>query len=457
MQYQKYVFTLVLVGLSLAFGIFSMSAEERGLKRKMETRLEETELKVRIQAVRPGFRCMLLSEGSEPAQLSHTGAFRFHSLTFGPLKYRGVLKELSKPFQYGINSSVYRHTIGCRGDFSLNPVNTLGTALQWADAWGLCAVKNKEIYRWAGWGILHFGDHFTCVPVYSENWFSDKSGDTPADTADVPLQTSFPKPLCRRRIRTAALSLLVKEGRQECRILSAAACAVAGRPSFFGRVYLNLSGTEWLDWRLKLLGKWIGRRFPGSDGRAPEEKASLAGFMEISRGRSGINIRGKIYRDKIYPIPQRFTGCGREMGGKIYTGLGSVEGRSAVKYAWKFDEAGLITGEYMQNLELKLEKRCWKCGCLGAWAYPFSSEREYSFKCTGEIVGEHISISNMIKGDWQRSITLGSLEEWSASLRWEYRRKKGNCMTLWVKMLCRGDPSGSIEFPLSLGMKAETE
>lgn len=457
MQYQKYIFTLVEVWLFLSFGILSICAEECLLKRKTETRLEENELKVRVQAIRPGFRCMLLSEGPEPDQLSHTGALRFHSLSFGPLKQMGVLKELSKPFQYGINSSVYRYTAGCRADFSLNPINTLGLSLRWANTYGLYAIKDEDIYRLGGWGILQFGDHFTCVPLYSENWLPATPRDKLEDTTDVPLQTPFSEPQCRKRVRTVALSLKVKEGRQECRLLSAAACAVVGRPSFFGRVYLNFSGTGWLDWRLKLLGKWIGREFPGPDGTVPEEKASLAGFGELSRRRSGFNIQCKIYRDKVYPVPRRYTGCGRELGGKIYTGLGILEGQSTVKYAWKFDEEGFITGEYRQDLALKLEKKSWKCGCLGGWEYPFSSEREFSLKCTGETWGEHLSVSHMVKGEWQRSITFGSLEEWSASLQWEYRRKKGNNMTLWAKILCRGDPSGPIEFPLSLGMKAETE
>src|SRR6056297_916911 len=112
--------------LFLSAAFFPSSTVGSVTVKRIESRLEEELQRVKIEALQPGFRCMLLSEGESPLQQSASIAFQWHPLGVGPLIRKGVIKEIEKPFQYSLNSQVYRQPAGCRVDFSLNPVPSYG-------------------------------------------------------------------------------------------------------------------------------------------------------------------------------------------------------------------------------------------------------------------------------------------------------------------------------------------
>jgi len=274
--------------------------------------------------------------------------------------------------------------------------------------------------------------------------------------AAQPLQTDYLKSMHSQRIHTFGVNLIVREGRQECRLLLALMYSAAGKPSSFFRSYIDLQGSGRFDWQLSMLGRWIGEGFENSNRVVPQKEASLSGLAGVSLGRSGLSIHGEISRNRLPVVPLRYVECDREVGGKVYTGISFFECDSSFSHAWDFNEEGQLNGKYKHEINLRVRPSGWKCKFRFASLFPYTSVAEHSAKLeAGTSVG-CVSMSASGKLTWEQDLNREAIDSWSAALRGEYTRRADDIVELWAKFVCEGNLSGRVAFPLSLGMKLES-
>src|SRR6056297_26288 len=460
-----------LLTLGFTYFIFFSSVllpglSERALPVKcIESRLEENLHKLKIEAAKPGFRCLLLSKGKSPLRQSASIALHWRSLGIGPLLRKGFIKEIEKPFQYSINSQVYQQSAGCRIDFSLSPVQSYGAVWQGNNEYGFFIREEESLYRWGGWFSFNivqnillepWGCVFSQLPAFDTQGLSVDQGSDEEVQSAQPLQTTSVNTMHSQRIHTFGLNIIVREGRQECRLLAALMYSAAGKPSCFFRSYVDLHFTGRFNWQLSMLGRWIGEGFEDSKGVLPQKKASLSSLAGVSFGRNGLSIHWEISRNRLPVVPLRYVECEREMGGKVYTGFSFFDCNSSFSHNWDFDEEGQLTGKYKHDVNLSVSPSGWNLKFRFASLFPYTSVAEHSAKLeAGTSIG-CVSLSAFGKLTWEQDLSREAIDGWSAALRGEYTRRADDFMELWAKLVCEGNLSGRVEFPLSLGMKLES-
>ncbi|MDZ7795182.1 MAG: hypothetical protein U5P10_16275 [Spirochaetia bacterium] len=467
---RRKLLTLGFISFLLLSRMLSASPAVESLTvKRLESRLEEELQKLKIEVLQPGFRCLLLSEGESPLQQSVSIALQWDSLGIGPLLRKGVIKEIEKPFQYSINSQVYQQPAGCGIDFSLSPARSYGAVWQGDSEYGFFIREEETLYRWGGWFSFDIGQKILLEPWICEllqasafdylGLSVDQEEDQEADEeveAGQPLQTNSMNSMHSQRIHTFGVNMIVREGRQECRLLVAFMYSAAGKPSSFFRSYINLHSAGRFDWQLSMLGRWIGEGFENSKGVLPQKKASLSGLAGVSFGRSGLSIHGEISRNRLPVVPLRYVECEREVGGKVYTGFSFFDCNSSFSHNWDFNEEGQLAGKYKQDVNLSLRPSGWNCKFRFASLFPYTSVAEHSAKLeAGTSVG-CVSMSASGKLTWEQDLNREAIDSWSVALRGEYTRRADDVVELWAKLVCEGNLSGRVAFPLSLGMKIES-
>ncbi|MCF7947067.1 MAG: hypothetical protein K9M94_00595 [Spirochaetia bacterium] len=432
---------------------------------RIESRLEEELQKLKIEAIQPGFRCMLLSEGESPLRQSASISLQWHSLGIGPVIRRGVIKEIEKPFQYSLNSQVYQQSAGCRIDFSLNPVPSYGAVWQDGSEYGFFMREAETLYHWGGWFSIEIGRKILLEPwvyemlqtsAFDEQGISFNQVAEEGEAAAQPLQTNSMSIVQSQRAHTFGLNLIIQEGRQECRYLWALMYSAIGKPSSFFRSYVDLHSTGRFDWQLSILGRWIGEGFENSKGVLPQKKASLSGLAGVNFDRSGLSIHGEISRNKLPAVPLRYVECERELGGKVYTGFSFFDCNSSFSHAWGFTEEGERTGKYKHEAGFSLKTSGWNWKCRFASRFPYTSVAEHSAKLEARASLGCLSISASGKLTWKQDLSREAVESWSAALRGEYKRRADDFVELWFKLMAERKRSGRVELPLSIGLKVET-
>jgi len=433
--------------------------------KRIESRLEEELQKLKAEVLQPGFRCMLLSEGESPLRQSASIALAWHSLGIGPLIRQGVIKEIENPFRYSLNSQVYHQPVGCRIDFSLNPVRSYGAVWQGDSEYGFFIREDETLYRWGGWFSIDIGQKILLEPwacellqasAFDEKELSFNRKEDEGGASAQPLQTNSMSIMHTQRIHTFGLNLIVQEGRQECRYLWAMMYSATGKSSSFFRSYVDLHSTGCIDWQLSMLGRWIGEGFENSKGVLPQKKASLSGLAGVNFARSGLSIHGEISRNKLPAVPLRYVECERELGGKVYTGFSFFDCNSSFSHAWGFNEEGQLTGKYKHEATLSLKTSRWNWKCRFASQFPYTSVVEHSAKLESRVLVGCLSISASGTLTWKQDLSREAVESWSAALRGEYKRRADDFVELWFKLMAEGNRSDRVEFPLSIGLKIES-
>ncbi len=431
-------------------------ANEAFIQHKMSTKLENNTLKIRVQVIRPGMRCMLRTESKDPANPDFIGALHYHAFQIGPLRPRGVLKEISAPFSYGITSSVYQGSAAYRLDFSMEPVKTYGLGWEKSNVGGVGIRKDKKTVRFGAWCRIKMGRNISCVPCYCESYLPGISED---EFQDIDLQSNYPEQTQARAVRKAALSFVIGEGVQRLQLLAAVAENGPDVPSVYIRGFMNFEDGGALNWNWKvmLLSRCATSGFPDDDGSDLLEKASLSGLCEMRYARFGINIDGLIKRYRKQPVPQRYVACNRRIGCEMQMGLFWFLLKSKAEYSWQYDSQGCLNGEYHQDVNVGVERDGWECRLLADCSHPFSGASSYKLKWVADVSWGPCRVSYAAKGIWEDCVHMDALREWTTSVRGEYTYNSGKYeVDFWAKIECKGDMSGIIEFPLSLGMRMST-